>query len=71
MAAGALTAVNYRQDHQLILSTLTIQAEEPDWVVWVQTVTAALTDRLEVRLLAESNMERDYEMLPSMKSRTE
>lgn len=43
LAAGALTAVDDRQDDRLALPALTLQAEETHWVVRVQTVTAALT----------------------------
>ncbi len=44
MAAGAFAAVYDGQDDRLPLSTLTLQAEEADWVVRVQTVTAALAN---------------------------
>lgn len=52
LAAGAFAAVYDRQDDRLALSALTLQAEETDWVVRVQTVTAALTHGLEVGLLS-------------------
>lgn len=51
LATGALAAVNYGQDHGLILSVFTLQAEEADGLFWVQAVAAALADRLEVGLL--------------------
>lgn len=44
LAAGALAAVYDRQDDWLTLSTLTLQAEETDRVVRIQTVTTALTN---------------------------
>lgn len=56
LAAGALAAVYDRQDDRLALPALTLQAEEADWVVRVQTVTAALTDWLEVGLLSGDEM---------------
>lgn len=43
LAAGALAAVYDRQDDRLALSARALQAEEADRVVWVQAVTAALT----------------------------
>ena len=51
LAAGALAAVDDGQDHGLALSALTLQAEETHRGLRVQTVTAALTHRLEVGLL--------------------
>lgn len=61
LATGALTAVNYGQDHRLILTTFTLQAEESDRVFWVQAVATTITDRLEVWLLSENSMMRKNE----------
>lgn len=61
LATGALAAVNYGQDHRLILTTLTTQAEEADGLFWVQAVATAVTDRLEVRLLSDQRRLRKSE----------
>lgn len=61
LATGALTAVNYWQDHGLILTTFTLQAEEVNRLFWVQTVTTTLTERLEVWLLSEDIMTTKHE----------
>lgn len=63
MATGAFAAVDDRQDDRLALATLTLQAEETDRVVRIQTVTAALTDRLEVGLLSGKNRMGEHEGL--------
>ena len=44
LTAGAFTAVYDGQHDRLALSAFTLQAEESDWVVRVQTVTTALTN---------------------------
>lgn len=43
LAAGALTAVYNWENDWLTFSTFTLQAQETNWIVWVQTITAALT----------------------------
>lgn len=53
LAAGALAAVDDGQHDRLALSAPAPQAEEPDRVVRVQAVAAALAHRLQVRLLGE------------------
>lgn len=58
LTTGALAAVYDRQDDWLALSTLTLQAEEADWVVWVETVAAALALWAEVGLLDGEMKER-------------
>lgn len=60
LAASALAAVYDWQDNRLALSTLTLQAEEAHRGVRVQAVAAALTHRLEIRLLCgESKKKRE------------
>lgn len=60
LAASALAAVYDWQDNWLALSTLTLQAEEAHRGVRVQAVAAALTHRLEIRLLrGESKKKRE------------
>lgn len=59
LAAGALTAVDDGQHHGLLLTTVTLQAEEADGLVWVQAVATALTDGLQVRLLSQTARRRD------------
>lgn len=58
LATGALAAVNYGQDHGLIFTTFTPQAEEADGVFRVQAVATTITNRLEVRLLSDKRMVR-------------
>lgn len=60
LAASALAAVYDWQDNRLALSALALQAEIAHRGVRVQAVAAALTHRLEIRLLrGESKKKRE------------
>lgn len=74
LAAGALAAVDDRQDDGLALSARAQQAEEADRAVRVQAVTAALAQWLEVRLLygrerGEGDIMEEEEVLREWKLR--
>lgn len=59
LAAGALAAVNDRQNDGLDVSAGAPQAEEAHGVLRIQPVAAAVTERLQIRLLRE----RETDML--------
>lgn len=61
LAAGALAAVYDRQDDGLTLPTVTQEAKEAHGALRVQPVAAAVTQRLEVRLLREGRREEGGE----------
>lgn len=61
LAAGALAAVNDRQNDGLDVSAGAPQAEEAHGVLRIQPVAAAVTERLQIRLLRERERRTRYQ----------